>query len=118
VNLVLNALDAMPGGGRLTIGVRSAGGWVEVDVADTGPGVPADILPRLFHPFMSSKDTGLGLGLAISLRIAEDHGGTIVLANHPGKGAVFTLRLPLATGPGPGDWKQETEADAGVAVGR
>ncbi|HEV3438077.1 MAG TPA: ATP-binding protein [Gemmata sp.] len=95
VNLILNALDAMPGGGRLHLVVRVVGGWVEIEVSDNGHGIPADLLPRLFRPFVSGKDTGLGLGLAISLRIAEDHGGTIVVANRPGAGATFTIRLPI-----------------------
>jgi signal transduction histidine kinase len=96
VNLILNALDAMPGGGRLHLVVRVVAGWIEIDVTDNGPGIPAELLPRLFQPFVSGKDTGLGLGLAISLRIAEDHGGTIRVANQPGSGATFTIRLPGA----------------------
>lgn len=96
VNLVLNAFDAMPGGGALKLTVRQVGGWIEIDVSDTGHGVSEELIPRLFQPFASGKDTGLGLGLAISLRIAEDHGGTIVVTNRPGEGATFTLRLSTA----------------------
>jgi signal transduction histidine kinase len=94
VNLILNALDAMPSGGRVRLAARAASGWVEIEVADNGPGVPHELLPRLFQPFVSGKDTGLGLGLAISLRIAQDHGGTIFAMNRPGEGATFTVRLP------------------------
>ena len=97
VNLGLNALDAMPGGGTLTIAVEAnRSGPIEIEVADTGPGVPKAILPRLFEPFVSSKETGLGLGLAISKRIVEDHGGTIGAANRAGGGAVFVVTLPAA----------------------
>jgi signal transduction histidine kinase len=96
VNLVLNGFDAMPAGGVLNLQVRQSGAWIDVEVADTGHGVSEELMPRLFQPFVSSKDTGLGLGLAISRRIAEDHGGTILVANRPGSGATFTLRLPIA----------------------
>jgi signal transduction histidine kinase len=96
VNLVLNAFDAMPGGGTLNLAVRQVGRWIEIDVSDTGHGIPSEVMPRLFQPFVSGKDTGLGLGLAISLRIAKDHGGTIFVANHSGEGAKFTIRLPVA----------------------
>ncbi len=95
VNLTLNALDAMPGGGALTVEVeRREDRGVEIRVADTGPGLSAEAMRRLFEPFASTKDTGLGLGLVISRRIMENHGGTISAANKPGSGAVFSIRLP------------------------
>jgi two-component system sensor histidine kinase HydH len=99
VNLALNALDAMPRGGRLEFAVaQSEPDAVEVRVRDTGPGISDDLLPRLFQPFVSSKETGLGLGLVTSQRIAETHGGSLRAGNHPGGGACFYLRLPTADG--------------------
>jgi two-component system, NtrC family, sensor histidine kinase HydH len=94
VNLGLNALDAMPGGGELRFGLaRRAGGAVELEVADTGPGIAPGVMPRLFEPFASTKDTGLGLGLVISKRIVDEHGGTVSAANRPGGGASFFVKL-------------------------
>ena len=99
VNLTLNALDAMPTGGRLTLAVRRrADRRVELEVTDTGPGVAKELMPRLFQPFVSGKDTGLGLGLVISKRIVEDHGGAIAAANRPGGGASFFVVLPAGKG--------------------
>lgn len=95
LNLCLNALDAMPSGGELNLRVRApAGGPVTVEVADTGPGVLPAMMPRLFTPFASSKDTGLGLGLAISKRIVEEHGGHIAATNGHARGATFCVTLP------------------------
>lgn len=95
VNLSLNALDAMPTGGTLAVSVHAQSPEsVEVEVTDTGSGIPAELLPRLFQPFVSTKDTGLGLGLVVSRRIVEDHGGTIAAVNRPGGGARFRITLP------------------------
>ncbi len=97
LNLTLNALDAMPRGGELTVEVNpAADGRVELRVLDTGPGIASDMWPRLFQPFSSNKDTGLGLGLVISRRIAEGHGGTLHAANRKEGGAAFTLYLPAS----------------------
>lgn len=103
VNLALNALDAMPTGGILDLTVREEAGFVEVAVRDSGPGVSADVRAKLFRPFMSTKDTGLGLGLVVSKRIVEDHGGTILAGNRTGGGAEFTVRLPSKATPSAGD---------------
>ncbi len=98
LNLVLNALDAMPDGGTIQVKVSaSRDGQVELAVDDTGPGIAAHILPSVFETFVSSKETGVGLGLPVSQRIAEDHGGTLSAYNKPGGGACFVLRLPAAS---------------------
>jgi two-component system sensor histidine kinase HydH len=95
VNLFLNALDAMPAGGRLEVDLAVLpDGSVRLRVADTGPGIPESIQDRLFTPFVSGKPTGTGLGLCISRRIVEEHGGRLDAANHPG-GACFAIHLPF-----------------------
>ncbi|HEV8062147.1 MAG TPA: ATP-binding protein [Gemmataceae bacterium] len=106
VNLTLNALDVMPRGGLLELEVaqvHAADGqpWVEVKVMDTGPGIAENMATRLFQPFVSSKETGLGLGLVISRRIADSHGGALEGGNRTGGGAYFALRLPQAAAPEP-----------------
>jgi signal transduction histidine kinase len=103
VNLALNALDAMPAGGSLDLTVREDAGHAEVTVRDTGPGLAADVRAKLFRPFVSTKETGLGLGLVISKRIVEDHGGTIAAGDRTGGGAEFTVRLPRHATPSAGD---------------
>jgi signal transduction histidine kinase len=97
LNLLLNALDAMPQGGTVRVDVRPATAEqpaVEVSVRDSGPGIAPRIRERLFEPFVSSKETGLGLGLSISQRLIEAHGGTIHGENAPGGGALFAFTLP------------------------
>jgi signal transduction histidine kinase len=103
VNLLLNALDALPRGGMVAVslapeaagnGLRAAGPGVEVRIHDTGPGIASRIRDRLFEPFVSSKETGLGLGLNICKRLIEAHGGTIRGENAPEGGAVFSFTLP------------------------
>src|SRR5262249_27637136 len=92
---ILNSLDAMPHGGTLALAVKPlADGAIELAVTDTGPGIAPDILPRLFQPFVTGKETGLGLGLVASQRIVEGHGGTIRGHNRPEGGACFIVRPP------------------------
>jgi signal transduction histidine kinase len=95
-NLVSNALNQMPDGGRLDVTARAEGAGVIIEVADTGPGIPPDRLERVFERFVKSGDsTGSGLGLSIARDLVEAHGGTITAANRPEGGAVFTIDLPL-----------------------
>jgi two-component system sensor histidine kinase HydH len=101
VNLALNALDVMPRGGQLEIELRPTSEHdADLAVLDTGPGIAKRHLSRLYEPFFTSKESGLGLGLAVSQRIARDHGGTIRASNRPQGGACFTLRLPVTQGAG------------------
>jgi signal transduction histidine kinase len=94
LNLVLNAVDAMPRGGTLTVRLAHGPQGVELQVADTGEGLSEDALHRAFEPFYTTKAGGTGLGLAIVYRIAEVHRGAVAAANDPHGGAVFTVRLP------------------------
>lgn len=94
LNLVLNAIDALPAGGRVRIAARQLPGAVEIEVADNGPGLSEETLMRAFEPFFTTKQNGTGLGLAIVARIAEVHGGEVTAANDPQGGAVITLRFP------------------------
>lgn len=137
LNLILNAVQAMPGGGSVTIATRridggqlvelstsqlartqeagntdestnrqvdystsrlAEGGWVEVAVSDTGPGIPPHMLKDIFTPFVSTKRRGTGLGLSVSRRIVEDHGGWIAAESPAGSGATFRVCLPLRAG--------------------
>jgi two-component system sensor histidine kinase HydH len=93
VNLLLNALDAMPRGGTLRVSAGRHEDTVAVQVRDTGAGIAPRIRERLFEPFVSSKETGLGLGLSICKRLIEAHGGSIRGENQRGGGAVFTFTL-------------------------
>lgn len=113
LNLLLNALDAVPSGGKVQVHVHGPSvavpdsvcaldanpskpeEWAEIEVRDTGCGLSAELGDRIFEPFVSSKETGTGLGLTISRQIIEAHGGQIEAANGPEGGAIFTVRLPF-----------------------
>ena len=104
LNLVLNALRAMPGGGWIEIGGRKTqnGKAVVLVVSDTGPGISSEHLPRIFDPGFSTRAGSPGLGLAVCRKIAEQHGGTLTADSPPGRGATFTLTFPLTNHPAEG----------------
>jgi signal transduction histidine kinase len=95
-NLIRNAREAMPDGGRLSLTARPAGDSVAVAVADTGVGIPAEQLSRILEPLYSTKARGLGLGLAIARAILEKNNGVLRVASEPGKGSTFTVLLKAA----------------------
>lgn len=95
LNLVVNAMDAMPGGGKLTIRTAEQEGFVLITVQDEGMGIPAEKLPQVFDPFFTTKAHGTGLGLSISHSIIESHGGTITVESDVGKFTRFTVSLPV-----------------------
>jgi signal transduction histidine kinase len=98
LNLFLNARDAMPRGGWLTVVTRAAGDSATIEIADTGLGIPPDQLSRIYDPFFTTKEIGkgTGLGLSITYGIVQEHGGTITCESAVGQGTRFTLTLPLA----------------------
>jgi len=96
-NLVLNALDAMPQGGTITIRTATREDTVRIEVGDTGTGLTKEECERLFTPYYTTKKHGTGLGLAIVQSVITDHGGTIGVESTPGQGATFIIELPRRT---------------------
>jgi two-component system sensor histidine kinase HydH len=94
VNLITNALQAMDNTGRITIESDYDGTEITIKISDTGPGIPEDLLPQIFEPLFTTKQTGTGLGLVSCKTIIEQHGGTIGVESTYGKGATFIITLP------------------------
>lgn len=97
LNLITNAGQAMGDGGKLTLASRRAGDQVEIEVTDTGSGIPDDVLPKIFDPFFTTKPVGEGTGLGLSIvhKIIQSHGGSIKVRTAPKKGSTFTISFPV-----------------------
>ena len=100
LNIIFNAVEAMKGSGTLTVQTRKVSDWIEVDLTDTGPGIPEEIQDKIFDPFFTTKDSteglGMGLGLAVSYGIVKKHNGDIQVTSSPESGTTFTIKLPLS----------------------
>lgn len=94
INLIKNAMEAMEGGGTITVTTEARPDQVLLGVHDTGKGIPADVLPNIFNPFFTTKKTGTGLGLAVTNKIIEDHQGSISVTSSAEQGTTFTVALP------------------------
>lgn len=95
LNLLTNALQATPPGGEMMVRARSTGDRVRIDVIDTGAGIPPDVMPRIFDPYFSTRESGTGLGLPTVRRIVAEHGGEVGVTSERGKGTCFTVTLPV-----------------------
>jgi signal transduction histidine kinase len=96
LNVAINAVQAMPRGGRLRVKVRRTPGGALLEIEDSGAGIPEEVRHRIFEPFFTTKASGTGLGLAVVKRIVEGHGGEVAVSSPPGGGTVFALRFPFA----------------------
>jgi signal transduction histidine kinase len=95
INLAQNAIQAMEGGGSFTIRTKKRAEWIDIQIADTGKGMTPENREKIFEPFFTTKAKGIGLGLAISKKILDQHHATISVQSEIGKGASFTVSLPL-----------------------
>jgi len=99
LNVVINGIEAMPGGGRLEIRTATDGQDREITVTDSGPGIGAEAQEKIFNLYFTTKEGGSGIGLAMTFRVVQLHGGTISFATEPGKGTTFRLQFPLLAFP-------------------
>ncbi|GAA4713587.1 HAMP domain-containing sensor histidine kinase [Brevibacillus fulvus] len=95
LNLMKNGIEAMQNGGKLTIESQQLEGHVEITIRDTGEGIPAEFLNRIFEPFFSLKEDGTGLGLPVTIQMVRNHGGELSVKSEPGRGSELTIHLPI-----------------------
>ncbi|MDQ7795180.1 MAG: ATP-binding protein, partial [Spirochaetia bacterium] len=95
LNIVKNAIAAMPEGGTLTISVSVRNDELLIAVSDTGIGIPEELLAKIFEPYFTTKESGTGLGLTITFKIIKEHNGEITVESSPGIGSTFTIHLPI-----------------------
>jgi signal transduction histidine kinase len=96
-NLIVNAVQAMPSGGKLTISCEQHDGTVFASISDTGVGIPPDQQRKIFAPYYTTKASGTGLGLSTAQKILLAHGGKITFNSEPGKGSSFSVQLPASS---------------------
>jgi signal transduction histidine kinase len=95
VNIITNAVQAMPDGGKLTINVKENKGFLEMEIADTGVGIPQEVRGKIFEPLFTTRAKGIGLGLAVCKSIIDRHEGHIAVKSKVGEGTIFNIKLPL-----------------------
>ncbi|MFC1914058.1 ATP-binding protein, partial [Chloroflexota bacterium] len=98
INVINNAVQAMPEGGKLTIGAGAKDGFLKMEISDTGSGITKETIGKIFDPLFTTRAKGIGLGLAVCKSIVERHEGRIEVESGAGKGTTFTIKLPLKTG--------------------
>jgi len=97
LNIVVNAIEAMPQGGQLKIDSGVRADYAEIRIADTGPGIPPEVRENIYNLYFTTKPQGSGIGLAMTFQIIQLHDGRINFSSEPGKGTTFTVDLPLST---------------------
>lgn len=126
LNVISNSIQSMPDGGTIEVASEQSGQTIVVTVRDNGPGIPKEVMSKLFVPFFTTRKTGSGLGMAVTRRIVENHGGTISVDSEMGEGAIVSISIPIVRstpevehraryGDSPGE--EETETGVGAVVG-
>lgn len=100
MNMFQNSIDAMPGGGKISVDLSEEKGFIRIDIADTGQGMPQKVLDKIFEPFFTTKQNGTGLGMAVCYSIIKEHGGDILYKSTVGKGTTATILLPAESSVG------------------
>src|SRR5678815_969057 len=97
MNLIVNAIEAMPDGGTLSINSKWTEETLQLEITDTGQGIPEDQIKKIFEPFYTTKEQGLGLGMPYAKKIIEEHGGSLSLNSKAGEGTSIRITLPASS---------------------